>query len=92
MNAKEIIESVTEARRGYPRLDVAKKHRVKLTPEERTKVVKAGAVWPHDKSPGVWKAVVNGKTWYIANTHRAWVCHPTLSAAIKDFPLIESTA
>lgn len=91
MNARTIIENLTEAARG-PTMASAKRGRVKLTAAERAEVVKAGAVWPHDGSPGVWKTVVKGKTWYCCNTHRAAVCRPTLKAAIKAFPSIEATS
>lgn len=91
MKARTLIEALTETRRG-PTMAAAKRGRVKLTAAERAEVVKAGAVWPHDKSPGVWKAVVDGQTWYCCNTHRAAVCRPTLKGAIKAFPSIEATS
>lgn len=91
MNARAIIESLTEASR-CPTMAAAKRGRTKLTSAERAEVIRAGAVWPWDKKPGVWKTVVNGKTWYCCNTHRASSCKPTLKGAIKAFRFIETTA
>jgi hypothetical protein len=74
-----------------PKLESLKKGRRTLTPEERNQVVSAGAVWS-DGSPGVWKSMVNGKTWYVCNTHRSYECKPTIEGAIKSFEFIESTS
>jgi hypothetical protein len=84
-----------EASRG-PELATLKKNRKPLTPEERAEVMKRKAVWHHgpkgEESPGVWKAVVDGKTWYASNTHRAYSVRPTLRGAISRFAFIKSTA
>jgi hypothetical protein len=72
-----------------PRLDVLKKHRQKLSDHERQQVVDGGAVWHHGPggkpSPAVWKSSVNGKTWYVSNTHRCYDCSPSLRGAIRAF-------
>lgn len=90
--ALEIVETLLDEAKHGPTMKALKKGKVKLKPEERKKVVDAGAVWPWDKSPGVWKSVVNGKTWYCCNTHRAGVCKPTLKGAIAAFKWVETTA
>lgn len=86
---------VVESRRG-PTAKALKKGRTKLTDAERQAVLDAGAVWHHGPggapTPAVWKSVVNGKTWYCCNTHRAGVCKPTLKSAIRAFRWIETTA
>lgn len=86
---KEILEE-------SPRPETLKKNRQALSDEERKQVMKAGAVWHHgpkgEKTPAVWKAVVNGKTWYCCNTHRAIQVKPTLKGAIKAFRFIKTTA
>ncbi len=74
-----------------PELDVLKKNRKTLTDDERTTVVSGGAVWD-DNKPGVWKSEVNGKVWYVCNTHRAYQCKPTIKGAIKAFEFIKTTS
>lgn len=73
-----------------------KKNRKPLSDEERAEVMKRGAVWHHgpngEETPAVWKSVVNGKTWYCCNTHRAIQIKPTLKGAIKAFEFIKTTA
>lgn len=84
-----------EAKRS-PDMKTLKKHKVKLTDEERDQVMKAGAVWHQGpgggESPGVWKSVVNGKVWYVCNTHRTMAAKPTLRGAIAAFDFIQSTS
>jgi hypothetical protein len=80
-----------------PRMNTLKKNRKSLTDEERALVMKRGAVWDRDAgkgkaSPAVWKSVVNGKTYYVCNTHRAAQVKPTLKAAIRAFKYIKTTA
>lgn len=79
-----------------PRMKALKRGRRKLSPEERKQVIKAGAVWHHgpngEESPAVWKSIVDGKTWYVCNTHRAMQAKPNLSAAIGTFKFIKTTA
>jgi hypothetical protein len=79
-----------------PEFKTLKKHAVKLTPEERARVIKAGAVWHHGlggkESPAVRKSVVNGKTWYWCATHRMGQVRKSLEAAIKAFPAVEETS
>ncbi len=86
---------ILEAKRG-PTMKALKKGKVKLTDEERKKVMDAGAVWHYSHenkpTPAVWKSVVRGKTWYCCNTHRAGVCKPTLKGAIAAFKWVETTA
>ena len=73
--------------------------RMQLSPEERKKVMVAGAVWhmaPGNKpSPAVWKShnPRTGKTTYVTNTHRAYNTAPTLKGAISRFhKFIKGTA
>lgn len=74
-----------------PNQDKLKKNRRPLTDEEKKEVIQKGAVW-EDGRPGVWKAVVDGKTWYVCNTHRAIQIKPTLKGAIKAFEFIKTTS
>ncbi len=66
-----------------------KKAKKKLTDEERDEVMKAKAVWHHgpngEETFAIWKAELNGKTYYCSNTHRAWSKSTTLKDAIKKF-------
>jgi hypothetical protein len=86
--------NVGESRRT-PSMDKLKEHRVKLDPQERNMVIRKQAVWPQSGGkpvPGVWKAVIEGKSWYVCNTHRAAAIKPTLRAAIKAFEFIKTTS
>jgi hypothetical protein len=84
------------AKKSEPKMETLKENRRTLTPEERKKVMDAGAIWHHDHneedSPGVWKAVVDGKEWFVCNTHRAYQCKPTIEGAINAFDFIETTS
>lgn len=77
--------------------EVLKENKVDLTPEEREKVMDAKAVWHFGKdggpSPAIWKSVVDGKTYYVCNTHRAYQDRRSLDAAIRIFhDFIKDTA
>ena len=84
------------SKKEHPKYDTLEKNKVPLTDEERKEVMGRGAIWHHGPggapSPAVWKADVDGKNWYICNTHRAWRCKPTLKGAINDYDFIETTA
>ena len=91
MNFKEFIYLES------PEWKTLDKNKVVLTPEERKQVMDSKAVWHHGTnggpSPAVWKAEVDGKTWYVTNTHRAFNARPTLQGAIGRFhKFIKSTA
>lgn len=86
--------NVTEKKE--PSLKVLKKNRRQLEPDERRMVLRKKATWHNHgekkPAPGVWKSVVDGKSWYVCNTHRAAAVKPTLSAAIKAFAFIKTTS
>ena len=74
-----------------------KKNKVPLEPEEREKVMKAGAVWhsgPNGEAQAaVWKTKDSkGNVKYCCNTHRAIQIKDTLAGAIKAFDFIRTTA
>ena len=79
-----------------PEYKTLKNNKVPLKPGERKQVMDSKAVWHFNNggpSPAVWKSVVNGKTWYITNTHRAFNTRPTLKGAISRYhKFIKSTA
>lgn len=79
-----------------PTMKVLKQNRKPLDEEERKQVMQGGAVWHHGPggkpSPAVWKSVVNEKTYYVCNTHRAAQVKPTLKAAIRAFEFIKTTS
>ncbi len=80
-----------------PDFATLKKNKVELSDDERAEVMKSKAVWHHGLkgalSPAVWKSEVNGKTWYVTNTHRAFNSKPTLKGAIGRYhDFIKSTA
>lgn len=67
-----------------------KERKVPLTPEEREKAMKAGAVWhPSNHSKpvcAIWKSKkANGDVVYGCNTHRVFQVADTLDGAIKKF-------
>jgi hypothetical protein len=88
---------VKQAIKGCPTWKTFKKHKVKLTPEERKQVMDAKAVWHHgpngEETPAVSKAIINGKPWYETHTHRAINVRPTLKGAISRYhKFIKDTA
>ena len=87
--------NVTESKRN-PSMEKLKKGRKELEPDERRMVIRKGAVWRDSgqvkPTPGIWKSVVNGKTYYVCNTHRASAVKPTLKQAIKAFAFIKTTS
>ncbi len=92
----KIIETKKYADSKGPNMKTLKKNKKPLTEEERKKVINKGAVWHHgpngEETPAIWKSVVNGKEWFICNTHRAYQCKSTLESAIKSYDFIETTA
>jgi len=83
--------------RKRPRYHRLQKGRKKLSDEERSRCMGAKAVWHHgpqgQATPAVWKSVVDGDTWYVTNTHRAYNIASTLDGAIERYhSFIKSTA
>ncbi len=93
---KILINKEKYARSKGPNMETLEKNKATLTKEERKKVMDAGATWNHgpngEPSPAVWKSIVDGKDWYVCNTHRAFQCKPTLKGAIKSYDFIETTS
>lgn len=80
-----------------PEFKTLKANKKPLEDEEREKVMSAKAVWHHGlkgaASPAVWKSVVNGKTWFVTNTHRCFQVRPTLAGAISAYhSVVKETA
>jgi hypothetical protein len=90
-------EELEEAKKKEPDFKTLKKNKVKLTDEERAEVMKREATWHHglngEATPAVWKAEVDGKTWFVTATHRAYNVRPTLRGAISRYhKFIKGTA
>lgn len=72
-----------------PKWKTLQKGGVPLLPEERELVMKRKAIWHHgpkgEPTPAVKKSIVNGKTWYVTATHRAYNVRPTLKATIRRY-------
>jgi len=92
----KIIKTKKYAASKGPKMETLKKNRTVLSDEERKEVMSRGVTWHHgpngENTPAVWKSIVDGKTWYVCNTHRAFQCKSTLKGAIKAFDFIETTA
>ncbi len=92
----KIIETIRYASSKGPKMGTLKKNKKALSDEERKEVMDRGATWHHgpngEETPAVWKAEVDGKMWYVCNTHRAYACKPTLKGAIKEYDFIETTS
>ena len=92
----------SEASKNYkggkgPKFKTLSDNKKPLTEEERTKVMKEKATWHHGKNgeatPAIWKSEVNGKTWYVTNTHRAYNVCDNLDLAIDRYhDFIKGTA
>ncbi|KKM82480.1 hypothetical protein LCGC14_1319110 [marine sediment metagenome] len=90
MRAFELFEKKSE-------MEVLKANKIPLDDKERDKVMKAGAVWHHGpggkESPAVWKSKnSSGKIKYVCNTHRMYQVRDTLSAAIKAYDKVKTSA
>ena len=92
----KIIKTKKYAASKGPKMETLKKNRSVLTDEERKEIMDGGAIWHHGpngkETPAVWKSIVDGKTWYVCNTHRAYQCKSTLKGAINAYDFIETTA
>lgn len=90
----KIIVSEKYAKSKGPNMEILKKNKIPLKEEERKEVMDSGATWGMDNNPtpAVWKVEVDGKMWYVCNTHRAFQCRPTLKGAIKSYDFIETTS
>lgn len=81
-----------------PSFSDLKAGRVDLSDDERTEVMRKKAVWhPGNLKgkavPAVWKSIVDGKTFYVTNTHRAYNVAPSVKGAIGRYhAFIKSTA
>ena len=87
-------QAVDESR--GPAMQTLKDNRTDLDDAERKEVMRKGAVWPHGPAgkptPGVWKSVIRGRTWYVSNTHRCYRAARSLKKAIRDFAYVKTTA
>ena len=92
----ELIQEAYDGGKG-PKFKILKKNRKPLTTSERESVMRQKAVWHHgpngEPSAAVWKAVVEGVTWYVTNTHRAYNLTNSLQGTIKRYhDFIKGTA
>jgi len=90
MNLREFAKTAAKYVGGKgPDMRALKAGKVALSPEERALVMGRKAVWHNgpggSNSPAVWKSVVNGTTWYVTNTHRAYNVTKTLKGTIERF-------
>ena len=73
-----------------------KDNKVDLTPEERKEAMDQKCVWHfgnhNNPTCAIWKSILNGKSYFISNTHRCFQKSPTLKGAIKDFEFVKTTA
>jgi hypothetical protein len=78
--------------------EILKANKIALSEEERSKAIKAGAVWHHGingaETCAVWKSKDStGQTWFIVNTHRAYQKSKTLEGILgSKWKFIQSTA
>lgn len=87
-----VVRNILEGRSKSPDFKTLNKNKVNLTAEERKAVKDGKAEWSDDRS-AVFKSVVNGKSWYVTHTHRAFNVRPTVKGAISRFHrFIKSTS
>ena len=97
-----LIGDLSEYEAGRaPAFKVLKKGKQELESGERQKCMERKAVWhfhhgrdgKKQATPAVWKSEVNGQTWYVTNTHRAYNATKTLDGAIGRYhAFIKGTA
>jgi len=88
---------IGEASDPTPAFADLKAGKIDLTDDERAEVMRKKAVWHHGlnhkASPAVWKSIVDGKTFFVTNTHRAYNVAMTVRGAINRYhAYIKSTA
>lgn len=83
MRARALIEQLLlEA----PSEKTLEKHRQELSADERKQLKDAGK-----KGATVWKATVDGKTYYVVHTHRAAVVRSSMKGVLQIYDWVEST-
>ena len=78
-------------------IQVLKKNRMQLDPEERKEVMDRKVVWHNgpkgEAQPAVWKSKNSkGEIRYVCSTHRVYRVSPTLKGAIAEFGFVKTTA
>lgn len=63
------------------------KHKQQLSPEERQQLKDAGC----KAGATVWKSTVDGKTYYVAHTHRACLVRSSLKGIIAVYDEVAAT-
>lgn len=83
MRARLLIEQLLHE---APTTKTLEKHRQELSPAERKQLKDAGK-----SGATVWKATVDGKTYYVVHTHRAGVVRSSMKGVLAIYDWVEST-
>jgi hypothetical protein len=77
------IGPLSEAR--PPNFAVLRANHKSISSKEAVRLLSEGHSWPGDTQPAIWEASVDGRRWFVANNHRAYIATNTVEGAEGRF-------